>query len=225
MFDALAAFLSEYGSLLLEGTWATVVMTVVPTVIAYILGIPLGVLVTVTSPGSLRPHRTLNALLGWVVNIGRSIPFIILLIALIPFTRWIVGTSLGLLGAIVPLTIAATPFVARMVETSLKEVGPGCIEAAQSFGASTMQIIWSVLLPEALPSLARGGSIALIVILGYSTMAGAIGAGGLGDIAIRFGYYRYQDNVMIATVIILIVLVQLLQSTGDAIASRIDKRM
>ena len=224
MLNTLQDFFAQYGQLLLEGTWQTVLMTVISTVFSYLFGLPLGVLVTVTSEGSLRPHRILNMVLGWIVNIGRSIPFIILLVALIPVTRFLVGTSLGVVGAIVPLVVAATPFVARMVESSLQEVSAGCIEAAESFGASTMQIIWKVLLPEALPSLIRGGSIAFITLFGHSAMAGAIGAGGLGDIAVRYGYYRYQDNVMVATIIILIVLVQLVQTIGDRIARVIDKR-
>lgn len=224
MLNSLSDFWAQYGNLLILGTWQTIVMTFVSTLFAYLLGLPLGVLVTVTSPDSLKPHRTLNAVLGWIVNIGRSIPFIILLVALIPLSRFLVGTSLGVTGAIVPLVIAATPFVARMVESSLQEVSAGCIEAAESFGASTFQIIWKVMLPEALPSLVRGGSIAFITIFGYSAMAGAIGAGGLGDIAVRYGYYRYQDNVMFATIIILIVLVQIIQTIGDRTARVIDKR-
>lgn len=224
MLNALSSFWAQYGNLLILGTWQTIVMTFVSTLFAYLLGLPLGVLVTVTSPDSLKPHRSLNAVLGWIVNIGRSIPFIILLVALIPLSRFLVGTSLGVTGAIVPLVIAATPFVARMVESSLQEVSAGCIEAAESFGASTFQIIWKVMLPEALPSLVRGGSIAFITIFGYSAMAGVIGAGGLGDIAVRYGYYRYQDNVMFATIIILIVLVQIIQMIGDRTARVIDKR-
>lgn len=224
MLNALQNFWMQYGDLLIAGTWQTIVMTVISTFFAYLFGLPLGVLVTITSPGSLRPRRALNTVLGWIVNIGRSIPFIILLVALIPLSRFLVGTSLGVVGAIVPLVIAATPFIARMVESSLQEVSAGCIEAAESFGASTLQIIWKVMLPEALPSLVRGGSIAFITIFGYSAMAGAIGAGGLGDIAVRYGYYRYQNDVMFATIIILIVLVQVVQMFGDRIARVIDKR-
>jgi D-methionine transport system permease protein len=220
----MSEFLSQYGALLVEGTLATLAMTVMSTAITYVLGVPLGVLVKITAPGSLKPHRTLNAVLGWIVNIGRSIPFIILLAALIPVTRLIVGTSLGTAGAIVPLVVAATPFVARMVESSLAELGPGVIEAALSYGASTWQVIWKVMLRESLPSIVRGASITLITLFGYSAMAGAIGAGGLGDIAIRYGYYRYQDDVMIATIVILIVLVQVIQTSGDLAARALDKR-
>lgn len=222
--DFLQAFFAQYGNLLVQGTEATIVMTVVSTVLAYVIGIPLGVLVVITAPDGLHPHRIFNMVLGWFVNIGRSIPFIILLVAMIPFTRWIVGTSLGVPGAIVPLVISASPFVARMVEQSLREVDGGLIEAAQSFGSSTWQIVYKVYLKEALPSLIRGGAITFITIFGYSAMAGTVGGGGLGDIAIRYGYQRYQNDVMIATIIILIVLVQIVQSVGTQWARRIDKR-
>ena len=217
-------FLAEYGQLLIDGTGATIVMTGLSTVLTYALGVPLGVLVTITAPGSLRPHKAFNAVLGWIVNVGRSIPFIILLVALIPVTRFIVGTSLGTPGAIVPLVIAATPFVARMIEAALREVDAGVIEAAQSFGASNAQIVWKVMLREALPSIVRGVSITFITLFGYSAMAGVIGAGGLGDVAVRYGYYRYQTDVMFATIAILIVLVQVIQSSGDLLARGIDKR-
>ncbi len=222
--EFLQAFFDQYGALLAQGTWDTVVMSIVSTVCAYIIGVPLGVLVVLTDPKGLKPHRVLNAVLGWIVNIGRSIPFIILLVALIPFTRFIVGTSLGVPGAIVPLVIAAAPFVGRLVEQSLTEVDAGLVEAAQSFGASTWQIVTKVFLRESLPSLIRGFAITFITLLGYSAMAGAVGAGGLGDIAIRYGYQRYQDDVMIATIIILIILVQIVQSASDFTARKIDKR-
>ncbi|HIS40056.1 MAG TPA: ABC transporter permease [Candidatus Aphodovivens avistercoris] len=222
--DFLASFFDEYGLLLAQGTWDTVVMTVAATLGAYVIGIPLGVLLVVTAPGGLRPHKALNAVLGWIVNIGRSIPFIILLVALIPFTRWVVGTSLGVPGAIVPLIVAAAPFVGRMVEQSLAEVDGGLVEAAQSFGASVRQIVVKVFLRESLPSLIRGVSITFITLFGYSAMAGTVGAGGLGDIAIRYGYQRYQDDVMIAAVILCIVLVQVFQSAGDVLARKIDRR-
>lgn len=168
------------------------------------------------------PHRIFNMVLGWIINIGRSIPFIILLVALIPFTRFIVGTSLGVPGAIVPLVISAAPFIARMVEQSIEEVDGGLVEAAQSFGANTWQIVYKVFLREALPSLVRGFAIVFITILGYSAMAGCVGAGGLGDIAIRYGYQRYQDDVMIATVIILIVIVQIVQSACNFAARKME---
>lgn len=221
--DFLATFFDNYGMLLAQGTWDTLLMTIVSTFFAYVIGIPLGVLCVLTSPKGLMPHRIFNMVLGWIINIGRSIPFIILLVALIPFTRFIVGTSLGVPGAIVPLVISAAPFIARMVEQSIEEVDGGLVEAAQSFGANTWQIVYKVFLREALPSLVRGFAIVFITILGYSAMAGCVGAGGLGDIAIRYGYQRYQDDVMIATVIILIVIVQIVQSACNYAARKVDK--
>lgn len=221
--DFFATFFDNYGMLLAQGTWDTLLMTIVSTFFAYVIGIPLGVLCVLTSPKGLMPHRIFNMVLGWIINIGRSIPFIILLVALIPFTRFIVGTSLGVPGAIVPLVISAAPFIARMVEQSIEEVDGGLVEAAQSFGANTWQIVYKVFLREALPSLVRGFAIVFITILGYSAMAGCVGAGGLGDIAIRYGYQRYQDDVMIATVIILIVIVQIVQSACNYAARKMDK--
>ena len=220
--DFLATFFDSYGLLLAQGTWDTLLMTIVSTFFAYVIGIPLGVLCVLTSPKGLMPHRIFNMVLGWIINIGRSIPFIILLVALIPFTRFIVGTSLGVPGAIVPLVISAAPFIARMVEQSIEEVDGGLVEAAQSFGANTWQIVYKVFLREALPSLVRGFAIVFITILGYSAMAGCVGAGGLGDIAIRYGYQRYQDDVMIATVIILIVIVQIVQSACNFAARKME---
>lgn len=220
--DFLATFFDNYGMLLAQGTWDTLLMTIVSTFFAYVIGIPLGVLCVLTSPKGLMPHRIFNMVLGWTINIGRSIPFIILLVALIPFTRFIVGTSLGVPGAIVPLVISAAPFIARMVEQSIEEVDGGLVEAAQSFGANTWQIVYKVFLREALPSLVRGFAIVFITILGYSAMAGCVGAGGLGDIAIRYGYQRYQDDVMIATVIILIVIVQIVQSACNFAARKME---
>ena len=220
--DFLATFFDNYGMLLAQGTWDTLLMTIVSTFFAYVIGIPLGVLCVLTSPKGLMPHRIFNMVLGWIINIGRSLPFIILLVALIPFTRFIVGTSLGVPGAIVPLVISAAPFIARMVEQSIEEVDGGLVEAAQSFGANTWQIVYKVFLREALPSLVRGFAIVFITILGYSAMAGCVGAGGLGDIAIRYGYQRYQDDVMIATVIILIVIVQIVQSACNFAARKME---
>lgn len=221
--EFLASFFDSYGALLAQGTWDTLLMTIVATFFAYVLGIPLGVLCVLTSPKGLMPHRILNMVLGWIINIGRSIPFIILLVALIPFTRFIVGTSLGVPGAIVPLVVSAAPFIARMVEQSIEEVDGSLVEAAQSFGANTWQIVYKVFLHESLPSLVRGFAIVFITILGYSAMAGCVGAGGLGDIAIRYGYQRYQDDVMIATVLILIVIVQIVQSACNYAARKMDK--
>jgi len=222
--EFLSAFFEQYGLLLVDGTIDTLIMTIASTFFAYVLGIPIGVLLIVTAPDGLRPHAALNAVLGWIVNIGRSIPFIILLVAIIPFTRLIVGTSLGVPGAVVPLIVAAAPFVGRMVEQSLAEVDGGLVEAAQSFGASTWQIVMKVYLRESLPSLIRGVSITFITLFGYSAMAGTVGAGGLGDIAIRYGYQRYQTDVMLAAVILCVVLVQVFQSFGDVLARKIDKR-
>ncbi|GHT79553.1 methionine ABC transporter permease [Actinomycetota bacterium] len=224
MLDWLGNFFTQYGDLLAEGTAGTLIMVTVSTLIAYLFGTLIAVVTTITSPGSLKPQPVINAVLGWIINMGRSIPFIILMVVLIPFTRIIVGTSLGVPGAIVPLTIGAIPFVARMVESSFSEILPGCIEAAQAFGANTLQIIYKVFFRESLPSLIRGATITYITLIGYSAMAGAVGAGGLGDIAIRFGYYRYQTDVLIATVIIIVVLVQVIQSVADLIARKIDKR-
>ena len=217
-------FLSEYGGLLAQGTLDTLAMLFISTALAYVLGIAIGVVLYVTSPTGLRPMPAFNAVLGWIVNMTRSIPFIILLVALMPFTRAIVHTTIGVVGVTPPLVVSAAPFVARMIEQSLAEVPRDSIEAAEACGASIPRIVWSALLPEALPSIVRGVSITLISVLGYTAIAGAVGAGGLGDIAIRYGYYRYEDEVMVVTVILLIVLVQIIQSTCDVIANRIDHR-
>lgn len=222
--SSLASFFAQYGSLLGEGMADTLVMLFVSTAFSYVIGIFLGVVLCVTVPRGLHPMRTLNAVLGWVVNIGRSIPFIILLVSMFPVTRALVGTTTGVQGVIPPLVLSTTPFVARMVEQSLAEVPRDAIEAAEACGASIPRIVVSALLPEALPSIVRGISITLIAVLGYTAIAGAVGAGGLGDIAIRYGYYRYQDEVMIATLVLIIILVQVIQSTCDAIAKKIDHR-
>ena len=203
--DFLQAFFDQYGLLLAQGTWDTIIMTVVATLGAYVIGIPLGVALVLTNPDGLHPHRVVNAVLGWIVNMGRSIPFVILLVVMIPVTRFMMGTALGVAGAMPPLIVAAAPFVARMVEQSIAEVDSGLVEAAQSFGASTWQIVTKVFLFESLPSLIRGFAITFITLFGYTAMAGVVGAGGLGDIAIRYGYQRYQTDVMIATLIILVI--------------------
>lgn len=223
MFD-FSAFFSQYGNLFLQGTVDTLIMTCVATILAYVIGIPLGILLVVTSPNGLRPNRIVSTIVGWIVNIGRSVPFIILLVALIPFTRFIVGTSLGVPGAVVPLVVTAAPFAARMVEQSLEETDSGLVEAAQSFGASTWQIVWKVYLKETLPSLVRGAAITFVTLFGYSAMAGTVGAGGLGDIAIRYGYQRFQTDVMIFAVLLCVVLVIVFQAIGDVTARKIDKR-
>ena len=220
----MAEFFDKYGALLAQGTVDTLVMTLMSCLFAYVIGLPLGIWFAVTTPDGLKPNRAINTVLGWVINIGRSIPFIILLVAIIPFTRFVVGTSLGVPGAIVPLTVAAAPFVARIVEQSLAEVDHGLIEAAHSFGASNFQIIVKVMLRESLPSLVRGVAITFVNLFGYSAMAGTVGAGGLGDIAIRYGYQRFQGDVMLAAVVLCVVLVQVFQSLGDWLARVIDKR-
>lgn len=220
----LRTYLDTYGVLLLEGTWDSIVMTSIATFLAYVIGIPLGVLMVLTARDGLHPHRVLNSVLGWIINMGRSIPFIILLFAIIPFTRAIVGTALGVPGAVVPLTVTAIPFVARMVEQSLTGVDPGLIEAGQSFGANTWQIVTKVYLRESLPSLVRGASITFITLFGFAAMAGCVGAGGLGDIAIRYGYQRYQTDVMIGAVILCVILIQVVQTLFDVLARALDHK-
>ncbi len=222
MLEAITNFINEYADLLIEGVQDTLVMTFVATILAYVIGLPIGVLLITSNKKGIRPNATLNAMLGWIVNIVRSVPFIILLVALIPFTRLIVGTSLGVPGAIVPLVVTAAPFVARIVEQSLAEVDGSLIEAAQSFGASNLQIVSKVLLWESLPSLIRGAALTFITLFGFSAMAGTVGAGGLGDIAIRYGYQRYQYDVMAVAVVLCIILVQIVQSLGDFISRYIN---
>lgn len=220
-----AAFWAQYGNLLLEGARDTLIMTGVSTVFAYLLGLPLGVLLILTQPHGIRPQQSVYRVLGWIINLGRSLPFIILMIAIMDFTKLLVGTKLGVRGAIVPLVISAAPFIARMVETALSEVDTGAVEAAQSMGASTFQIVWKVYLPEAKPSLVLGGSISIITILAYTAIAGSIGAGGLGDLAIRYGYQRNIKSMMLVTVVCLIVLVQGIQTVFSRVSNRIDKRL
>lgn len=210
--------------LLLTGTLETLQMTVISTVVAMILGIPLGVILVVTSKGHILENLAVNKALGVVINATRSVPFIILMVAIIPFTRMIAGTSIGTTAACVPLTIAAIPFLARLVETSIKDINFGVVEAAQAMGASPLQIIRKVLLPEALPTIMDNITVLIVNLIGYSAMAGAIGGGGLGDIAIRYGYQRFQGDVMLATIIILIVLVQLIQMAGDGLSKRMNKK-
>ena len=210
--------------LLFKALGETVYMVAVSMVIATIIGVPLGVLLHTTEKDGILAAPGLNKVLGSVVNAIRSIPFIILMVAIIPFTRLIVGSAIGTTAAMVPLVIASIPFIGRQVETSLKEVPFGLIEAAQSMGASPMQIIWKVLLPESMPSIVAQLTTVVIVLVGESAMAGAIGGGGLGDLAIRYGYQRFRPEVMLATVVILIVLVQLVQLLGGALAKKLDKR-
>ena len=220
-----AAFWAEYGAILAEGVLDTLIMTAASTALAYLFGLPMGIVCILTQAHGIRPNRPVNAVLGWIINIGRSFPFAILMVALFPFTKLVMGTRLGLRGAVLPLVVAAAPFVARMVETSLSEVDAGVIEAAQSMGASTFQIVWKVYLPEAMPSLILGGSITLIAIVGYTAIAGMVGAGGLGDLAIRYGHQRNVPSVMWVTVIILIIIVQVVQSVFSRLSVRNDKRL
>lgn len=210
-------------SLLWQATLETLYMTGVATVLAHVAGIPLGVLLVVTDRGHVLEQRLLHEVLAAAVNIGRSIPFIILLVAIIPFTRWVVGTSIGTSAAMVPLTVAAIPFVARLVETALREVDPGVVEAALSMGATPWQVVTRVLLPEALPSLVLGAAITAVSVLGYSAMAGAVGGGGLGDLAVRYGYQRFRTDIMVQTVVLLVILVQAMQAAGDAAARRLRR--
>ncbi len=210
--------------LLFKALGETVYMVAVSMVIATIIGVPLGVLLHTTEKGGILAAPALNKVIGSVVNAVRSIPFIILMVAIIPFTRLIVGSAIGTTAAMVPLVIASIPFIGRQVETSLKEVPFGLIEAAQSMGASPMQIIWKVLIPESLPSIVAQLTTVIIALVGESAMAGAIGGGGLGDLAIRYGYQRFRPEVMLATVVILIVLVQLVQLLGGTLAKKLDKR-
>lgn len=220
----LLAILEKYNHLLLNGTLETLYMVSVSLVIAVMFGIPLGVLTTITRKGHILTNNVLNKILDGIINIGRSIPFIILMVAIIPLTRALVGTSIGTTAAIVPLAVAAIPFVARVVDNALLEIDPGIIEAARSMGATPLQIIVKVLLPEALPGLILGVTLTAINLIGYSAMAGAIGGGGLGDIAVRYGYQRFRIEVMVQTVIILVLLVQLIQWAGNKIASHFDHR-
>ncbi len=211
-------------SMLLEGAGETLYMTFLSAVFAYIFGLPLGVALIITDKNGLRPMKALNTVLGWIVNIGRSIPFVILMLAIAPFTRLIVGKAFGTTATIVPLVVAAAPFVARMVEQSLNEIDHGVVEAARTMGASTFQIVWKVLLPESIPSLVRGVAVTVITLVGYSAMAGALGGGGLGDIAVRYGMHRYQYDVMMLTLVLIIIIVQVIQVFFDIVAKRIDKR-
>ncbi len=215
---------AEFTTMLLEGTRDTLYMTLVSTLFGYVLGLPLGIVLAVTDKGGIRENKVVYKVLDLISNILRSIPFLILLILVIPLTKLIVGKSYGSSATIVPLVIAAAPFIGRMVESSMKEVDRGVVEAAQSMGAGTWQIIRKVLIPEAKTSLLVGVTIAIGTILGYSAMAGVVGGGGLGDIAIRYGYYRYETGVMLVTIVILVALVQILQGVGMMISRKFDHR-
>ncbi|WP_372403156.1 methionine ABC transporter permease [Acinetobacter piscicola] len=210
--------------LLLTGTIDTLIMVGVSALVAFLIGLPLAVILVNTSEQGIYPSKKINHALGTVINITRSVPFLILMVALIPLTRWIVGTSYGVWAAVVPLTLAATPFFARIAEVSLREVDQGLIEAAQAMGCNRKQIIWHVLLPEALPGIVAGFTVTIVTMINSSAIAGAIGAGGLGDIAYRYGYQRFDMQIMVAVIVVLVALVMLVQAFGDNLASQLDKR-
>ena len=210
--------------MLLVGVWDTLYMTLVATFFSYVFGLVMGVVLVICRKDGIRPNALVYGVLDVVVNLTRSFPFLILMIAVIPFTRFLVGTTIGNTATVVPLVLAAAPFVSRLVESSLLEVDGGVVEAAQSMGASTWQIISKVLLPEALPSLINGSAVSAITILGYSAMSGAVGGGGLGKLAIMYGYNRYQTDIMVMTVVLLIIIVQAFQSFGNWATRRSDKR-
>ena len=206
------------------GLWETLYSSVLATLFSVLLGLPIGVVLGITDRGGLKQNLILNKILGFVVNVLRSVPFLILFVTVMPFTRLLVGTSIGALATVVPLTIAATPFVARLVETSVKEVDGGVIEAAQACGAPAVKIIWKAILPEAVPSLLSNAAIAFVTIVGYSAMAGFCGGGGLGTLAINYGYYRGNTTVMLVTVAIIVVIVQIVQELGLWLAKTRDRR-
>ncbi|BAQ68732.1 ABC transporter permease [Rhodovulum sulfidophilum] len=211
-------------ALLIEATLQTLYMVSAAAVLGTLFGLPLGLFLATSQRGELLSAPLVNKVLGLVVNAARSVPFIILVVAIIPFTRALVGTSIGTDAAIVPLTIAATPFIARLVENAIREVDAGLIEAARAMGATPLQIIRKVLLREALPGIVLGLTLAVVSLIGYSAMVGAVGGEGLGDLGIRYGYQRFMPDVMLAVVVILIVMVQLVQSFGEWIAARVDRR-
>lgn len=206
-----------------QATWQTLVMVFFSTLFSLILGLPLGILLTVTSPedqGGISPRPVMNNIIGRIVNVLRSFPFIILMILLFPLARLILGTSIGTAATIVPLSIAAAPFVARVIESALKEVDPGVIQAARAMGSTNSQIVFKVMIPEAIPSLVSGVTLTIINLIGYSAMAGAIGGGGLGDLAIRYGYQRFRGDVMFVSVVVILVLVEVIQMIGNRIAAK-----
>lgn len=211
-------------SLILNATIETVYMVGIALALSAFVGIPVGILLVITGPRHIKPMPLLHRALSMVINVGRSLPFIILLVAIIPFTRWLVGTSIGTAGAIVPLTVSAIPFMARVVESALLEIDWGVIEAAQAMGATTGQIITKVLIPEAVPGLVLGITMVAVSLISYSAMAGAVGGGGLGDLAIRYGYQRFRGDIMLITVLVLVVMVQSLQSFGSWLSARLNHR-
>lgn len=207
-------------AMILEASWETVYMTVIAALFTLVLGLPLGVLLVISDRGGIWERPAFNRLLGALVNVGRSAPFVILMVAVAPLTRLITGSSIGTGAAIVPLVVAAVPFMGRVVEQALHEVDPGLIEAATAMGSSNWQIVSKVLVPEALPSLVRGTALMLVNLIGYSAMAGAIGGGGLGDVAVKWGYMRYRNDVMLASLVVLLAMVQVMQWIGDSLANR-----
>ncbi|MFE3199638.1 methionine ABC transporter permease [Embleya sp. NPDC059237] len=215
---------SEMRPLLETATQETLYMVGVATLITVVIGLPIGLLLVLTDRGGPLSFAPANKLLGLVVNVGRSIPFLILLVALIPFTRWVTGTTIGTDAAIVPLTVGAIPFFARLVETAVREVDRGLIEAAQSMGAGTFTVVRKVLVREAVPSIISAITVTVVAIVGYSAMAGVVGGGGLGDLAIRYGYQRFETNLMLVTIAVLVVLVQLVQFLGDLLSRRLAHR-
>ncbi|HHG3580634.1 TPA: methionine ABC transporter permease [Vibrio parahaemolyticus] len=223
-FNTIFEWLSLNSKLLLGATWETIYMVAVAGVVGFAVGIPLGVILHITKKGGLLENTKLNGILGAVVNVGRSVPFLVLMVAIIPVTKMLVGTFIGTTAAIVPLTIGAIPFVARLIEGALLEVPTGLVEAAQSMGATPTQIITKVLLPEAMPTIVNSVTITLVALVSYSAMAGTVGGGGLGDVAIRYGFHRYDITIMAVTVVMLIVPVQIIQSIGDAVVRRVDHR-
>ena len=212
-------------NMLVKGIWETIYMVFLSSALSYVIGIPLGIALVVTDREGISPVPLFNKVLGLIINLLRSVPFIILLIMVLPITKFIVGKTIGSNATVVPLIIAAAPYIGRMVESSLKEVDAGVIEAAKTMGASTWQIIVKVLLPEAKPSLLVGAAISVTTILGYSAMAGFTGGGGLGDIAIRYGYHRYQTDMMMVTVVLLVIIVQLIQEVAMRMSRKSDKRI
>lgn len=219
-----AAYLSQLWGLMSTPLLETFYMVAMSTLFSVLIGLPVGIILVITDKGHIWERPKLNSVLGFIVNIMRSLPFIILIIAIFPLSRFIVGTTIGSTATIVPLSIAAAPFVARVIESSLKEVDWGVIEASISVGATIPQIIFKVMIPEALPSLIMGITLTVINILGYSAMAGAIGGGGLGNLAIMYGYELYQTDVLVATILVLIVIVQIVQAAGNLLARKVDKR-
>ena len=215
----------DFRFILLEGVLETLYMTFASVTMAYMIGLPLGVLLVASSPEGITPSKAIHTILGMIVNTVRSIPFLIVIVILIPLTRMIVGTAIGSTAALVPLVIAAAPFVARMVETTMNELDKGVIDAAKSMGATNFQIITKVMIPESIPSLIRGFAITTITLISFSAMAGAVGAGGLGRIAIRYGYQRFQTDVMIITIIFIVAIVAIIQFSFNTLAAKIDKKL